>query len=180
LRVFLRGDAYAKRLKSLAETITLRSSCKKLQPAGFVSPAVSPRGDPYRKGNDPQSEKVAARRARNATQPLASDIVEAVAVRFLAEHVRPKLRPRTVVEVDRHVGKIVKAFAGRRLSEIKRAEVREFIAAIKIAGTPISASHCLNWFKGLCSWAISEELIEASPAAGIRSPAAETPRDRII
>jgi hypothetical protein len=48
------------------------------------------------KGGDPQSGKVAAWRARSEAKPLASDLIDNVAARFLAEHVRATLRPRTV------------------------------------------------------------------------------------
>jgi len=130
------------------------------------------------KGADPQAEKVKARHARKEAKPMASDIIDSVAKRFLAEHVQCELRPRTAIEVKRHIGRIVAAFHGRRLSEIKRADIRAFLQMAK-ADAPIGANHALSWFKRLCSWAIEQDLLEASPASGIKPPAPKTSRDRI-
>ena len=121
------------------------------------------------KGADPQTKKVEERRAGKEAKPLASDLIDDVARRFLAEHVRPNLRPRTVLEVERHIKRIVGAFHGRRLSEIARADIRVFLKTIVKSGAPVGANHTLSWFKRLCSWAIKEDLINASPTAGIRA-----------
>ena len=132
------------------------------------------------KGHDPQTERVAARKTRHEAKPLiASDVIDTIAKRFLAEHVRPNLRPRTILEVERHIKRIIKAFAGRRLSEISRADIRVFLQGVG-ADAPIAANHNLSWFKRLCSWAIEQDLIEVSPAAGIKPLTPKTSRDRVL
>ena len=98
---------------------------------------------------------------------------------YLVEHVRPNLRPRTILEVERHIKRIIKAFAGRRLSEISRAEIRVFLQGVG-ADAPVAANHNLSWFKRLCSWAIEQDLIEVSPAAGIKPLTPKTSRDRVL
>jgi len=73
------------------------------------------------------------------------------------------------------------AFRGRRLSEIKRPEIIEWLDTIVDRGAPVFANRTLSWFKGLCNWAIARGLIEISPCAGIKPPVGhETARDRIL
>jgi integrase len=130
-------------------------------------------------GEDPAAEKRAARAA--ARTPVDRDLVEKVAAQFLARHVKG-LAPSTVREVERILTKeIIPAFRGRRLSEIKRPDVIEFLDGIVDRGAPVFANRTLAWFKGLCNWAIARGLIEISPCAGVKPPGGqETARDRVL
>jgi len=127
-------------------------------------------------GVDPAKEKKAAR----AAVP-DRDLIETVSAKFLTQHVKRNLRPRSVVEVERILNKrIVPAWRGRRLADIRRADVHDLLDGIIAAGTPVAANAALAWFRRLCSWAIERGIIEVSPAAGIRAPATETARDRVL
>jgi integrase len=47
-------------------------------------------------------------------------------------------------------------------------------------GSPITANRTLSWFRRLCSWAIERGLIDANPCTGVKRPAGETARDRVL
>jgi integrase len=129
-------------------------------------------------GEDPGAAKQAARSAAKALP--ARDMVEKVAAQFLARHVK-NLAAATRIEVGRIIAKeILPAFRGRRLSEIKRPDVVEWLDAIVDRPAPIAANRVLSWFKGLCNFAVERGVLDVSPIAGIKPPAAETPRDRVL
>jgi integrase len=129
-------------------------------------------------GEDPGAAKQAAR--TDAKAPPLRDMVEKVAAQFLARHVK-NLAAATRLEVGRIVAKeILPNFRGRRLSEIKRPDVIEWLDGIVDRPAPIAANRALGWLKGLCNFAVERGIIDISPIAGIKPPAAETARDRVL
>jgi integrase len=129
-------------------------------------------------GEDPGAAKQAARTATKALP--ARDMVEKVAAQFLARHVK-NLAAATRIEVGRIIAKeILPTFRGRRLSEIKRPDVIEWLDGIVDRPAPIAANRALGWLKGLCNFAIERGIMEVSPIAGIKPPAPETARDRVL
>ena len=129
-------------------------------------------------GEDPGAVKQAARTDTKALP--ARDIVEKVAAQFLARHVK-NLAAATRSEAGRIIAKeILPNFRGRRLSEIKRPDVIEWLDAIVDRPAPIAANRALGWLKGLCNFAVERGVLDVSPIAGIKPPAAETARDRVL
>jgi hypothetical protein len=114
-------------------------------------------------GEDPGAVKQAARTDAKALP--ARDIVEKVAAQFLARHVK-NLAAATRIEVGRIVAKeILPTFRGRRLSEIKRPDVIEWLDAIVDRPAPIAANRALGWLKGLCNFAVERGVLDVSPIA---------------
>ncbi|MEJ0094843.1 MAG: tyrosine-type recombinase/integrase [Methylocella sp.] len=70
-------------------------------------------------------------------------------------------------------------WAERPISEIKRADVNELIRSFR-KEAPIGANRLLAYLKTFFSWAVDQELIEASPAAAVKRPAKENKRDRVL
>jgi integrase len=129
-------------------------------------------------GEDPGAAKQAAR--KDAKAPPTRDIVEKVAAQYLARHVKG-LAGRTRLEAGRIIAKeILPTFRGRRLSEIKRPDVIEWLDGIVDRPAPIAANRALGWLKGLCNFAVERGVLDVSPIAGIKPPADETPRDRVL
>jgi integrase len=130
-------------------------------------------------GADPCAEKKAAKAA--ALVPTGLDLIETVTSRFVAQHAKRKLRPATAREIERLLEKeVVAPWRGRRLSQIGRADIHDLLDGIVARGSPVTANRTLAWLRRMCAWAIERGLIEVSPCAGIRAPAAETSRDRIL
>jgi integrase len=130
-------------------------------------------------GADPCTEKKAAKAA--ALIPTGLDLIETVTSRFVAQHAKRKLKPATAWEIERLLEKeVVAPWRGRRLSQIGRADIHDLLDGIVARGSPVTANRTLAWLRRMCAWAIERGLIEVSPCAGIRAPAAETSRDRVL
>jgi integrase len=130
-------------------------------------------------GADPCTEKKAAKAA--ARIPVGLDLIETVTSRFVAQHAKRKLKPATAAEIERLLGReVVGPWRGRRLSQIGRADIHDLLDGIVTRGSPVTANRTLAWLRRMSSWAIERGLIEVSPCAGIRAPAAETSRDRVL
>jgi integrase len=130
-------------------------------------------------GADPCTEKKVAKAA--ALIPTGLDLIETVTSRFVAQHAKRKLKPATAAEIERLVGReIVGPWRGRRLSQITRADIHDLLDGIVARGSPVTANRTLAWLRRMSSWAVERGLIEVSPCPGIRAPAAETSRDRIL
>jgi integrase len=130
-------------------------------------------------GNDPAAQKKAVRAARVAEQS-AGDRVEAVVDMFVKKYLAKKSKPSWAKEGERLLRvEIVPALGKRRLGEITRADVRRRLEEIA-ERAPITANRALAIFRKLCNWALSQELIAASPCAGIEPPSPETSRERVL
>jgi integrase len=129
-------------------------------------------------GIDPGAEKKAH---KVAVVSPASDVIEKVAARFIAQHAKRNLRVRSASEIERLLNnEIIPAFRGRRLSEIKRHDVIVFLDRIVDRGAPISANRVLATFKSMANFAVQREIIDVSPFTIIKPPTAETARDRVL
>ena len=130
-------------------------------------------------GNDPAAQKKAVRAARVAEQS-AGDRVETVVDMFVKKHLAKKSKPSWAKEGERLLRvEIVPTLGKRRLGEITRADVRRRLEEIA-ERAPITANRALAIFRKLCNWALSQELIAASPCAGIEAPSPETSRERVL
>jgi integrase len=130
-------------------------------------------------GADPCTEKKAAKTA--TLIPTGLDLIETVTSRFVAQHAKRKLKPATAWEIERLLEKeVVAPWRGRRLSQIGRADIHDLLDGIVARGSPVTANRTLAWLRRMCSWTVERGLIEVSPCAGIRAPAAETSRDRVL
>jgi integrase len=128
-------------------------------------------------GTDPASEKREARAAARRPKP-EHDLVEKVAATFVERYAK---KNRSWQETERVLKKeIAGPWAGRRLSEIKRADVHELLDGIVDRGSPIMANRALAALRRMCGWAAERGLIDTSPCAGIKAPSAERSRDRVL
>jgi integrase len=110
-----------------------------------------------RQGIDP-----AADRDRRKSSPT----VDKAAQRFLAEHVQPKLRHRTVVHDEEIIdGLIVPRFGTWRLNAVTASDVSEWHSSL--AKTRTRANRALAILSSLLSWAIRQKLLTANPCEGI-------------
>ena len=151
--------------------------CHRLEDRTQACPRSSSEGLP--RGADPCTEKKAAKAA--ALVPTGLDLIETVTSRFVAQHAKRKLKPATASEIERLLEKeVVAPWRGRRLSQIGRADIHDLLDGIVARGSPVTANRTLAWLRRMCAWAIERGLIEVSPCAGIRTPAAETSRDRVL
>jgi integrase len=130
--------------------------------------AEQARGD-LAKNIDPAAGKDAARRTGSFGE-LAADYIE-----------HAKRKKRTWQEDERVLNKdFLPRWCNRRLSDIRRREVRELIDTIALRGTGIIGNRSLTLIKTVFNFAVEKELIEVSPCALLKPPAAEKRRERVL
>jgi integrase len=129
-------------------------------------------------GNDPAAEKKASRAAAQAALEVDTDRVERVVELFVERYAMPKNRDwrETQRILEREV---VSRWKGRRLSSITRAHVHEMLDEI-VDRAPIRANRALAHFRRMVRWAIERGIVERSPVEGVKAPAVETSRDRVL
>ena len=124
-------------------------------------------------GADPAANKRASRQA-------VGDTVEAVVERFIERYAKANA-PRSWAETKRILDReVVAKWKGRRLSEVARREVHDLLDGIVDRGSPIAANRTLAALRRLCAWAVERDIISASPCQGVKPPAAERSRDRVL
>jgi integrase len=124
-------------------------------------------------GADPQAEK-AERRAR------ASITIGAMAERYLAEHAVKRLKPRSYIEVERHLRKHWAVLAGVPIGDVTRAEVAAQLGRIAATSGPIASNRARATLSTFFAWAIGEGLVDATPVLGTNKATAEISRDRVL
>jgi hypothetical protein len=123
-------------------------------------------------GRDPGREKAQFR------QPNS---IELVVEQFLALHVRQFNRPKTARETERLLRRyVLPHWRGRSIDNIARRDVIEVLDRVVENGTPIMANRVLAATGKLFSWALSRDILAASPCAGVKRPAKERPRERVL
>jgi integrase len=128
-------------------------------------------------GCDPAREK----RIAKAPALVHDDLIEKVVAEFVERYAKPNQKPSSVYETERVLIKeVVGRWKGRRLSEIGKSDVLAMLDEIVDRGSPILANRCLAAFRKMCGWAVERCMIDASPCGGIKAPAPETSRDRVL
>ena len=123
-------------------------------------------------GRDPGHEK---------KRSLAVDAVEAAAAEFLDQHVARNYRPKPRNEAERLAPPLHPwRLRHRKISDITRADVRGLLNRIVGNGTPIAANRLHSIVRKFFNWCVENELIAASPCAGLKQPASEISRDRVL
>jgi integrase len=134
-------------------------------------------GDVFRKaasGVDPQAEKIVQRRRAQAGLDKPQTF-GAVWDRYLAEYVRPNLKPSTAAEMERLAkSRILPKLARQELKTIEPRQLKALIPAT-ITGNRVHAT-----LRQFFNWSRNELLIPASPMEGIKRPVAERSRDRVL
>jgi integrase len=138
-----------------------------------------------KRGEDAGESRKAARisvsdqRAQDRREPT----VEALAARYLEEHVRPNLR--SAPEIERILTKNLPSSVIRnKVKDITRAEIKALVAQIAVKGglsgqpAPVMANRTLATLSSMFSFAVEAELISTNPCHGINRPGKEQERDR--
>jgi len=124
-------------------------------------------------GGDPQAEK-AERRAR------ASITFRPMAERYLAEHAVKRLKPRSYIEVERHLKKHWAPLAEIPIRDVTRADVAAQLGRIAATSGPIASNRARAALSAFVAWAIGEGLTDGSPVLGTNKATAEISRDRVL
>jgi integrase len=124
-----------------------------------------------RLGGDPAADKAASK--INAALSF-----KAVADRYLARQ-RVNLRPRSYVEVERHILTDAKSFHGMPVASIDRSNIAARLADITSAQGAVTANRVRSTMSAMYAWAMKEGLVAANPVAATNKHK-ETPRERVL
>lgn len=120
--------------------------------------------------DDPAAEKKAGRRLALAQQN--DDTISKVARGYLAKYVKAH-RPRSVEEITRIVEReIIPVWKDRTVADIRKKDIHALLDPIE-ARAPVMANRTFAVIRQLFAWCLERGIIEATPCAGIRAPAAE-------
>jgi integrase len=128
-------------------------------------------------GIDPAAAR-AAERAKAAA--ATADTVDHWVAQFLDRHVRARLRVSTQYQ-HRHIFQniVLPAWSGRLVHDLKRRDVIALIEHVA-EGRPVMANRTLAALSRFFGFLCERDIIAASPCAGVKRPATEQARDRVL
>jgi integrase len=118
-------------------------------------------------GGDPASKD-------GAGSKLFGDVFD----QYMLRHVTPNCKSHR--EIRRVITKdALPLWRGKDIRTITKSDVLDALDRVSDRGG-ISANRLLAHLKGMFNWAVDRSIIDASPVTGIKKPATETARDRIL
>jgi integrase len=123
-------------------------------------------------GEDPQAEKFEVR----ATAALTTGVV---VERFLARQ-RERLRPRTLIEVERHLKTYWKPLHRVQIGAVDRSMIAGQITKLLAENGSTVADHARTSLSTLFTWAMKEGLVDTNPVAATNRPSEPVSRDRVL
>jgi integrase len=94
---------------------------------------------------------------------------------------REQAAKRSATEKRRALAKdVLPAWGKRKLASITKQDVRTLLDSVVDRGAAIHANRLLAALRRFFNWAVERDLIDASPAAGIKPPAKEVSRERSL
>jgi integrase len=124
-------------------------------------------------GGDPQTEKTQNR-------VRASVTLGSVANRYLEECAKPKLKPRSYEEVERHLTRHWAPLKEMPIHKVHRANVAEQLSEIAKEKGPFASNRARASLSALFSWAMGEGLVENNPVVGTNKATEEVSRDHVL
>jgi integrase len=128
------------------------------------------------RGQDPAEEKKAEKAKRAGQEDR--DTVQALVDQFDRRHLR-HLRSRDTVkrELERHV---VAKWGDRDIHTITKRDVLDLLDGIVDSGRATTANRVRAYLGKFFNWCVERDVIAATPMIGVKAPAKETSRDRVL
>jgi integrase len=119
--------------------------------------------------------------AQEKRERVAPGTVAALAKDFIAKHVKRHNKARTAEETERQLNlHVLPRWKRLKVDTITRRDVIDLLEDIVEAGTPSAANHTLAAIRKMFNWALERDLLAASPCAGVKAPAKQNERDRVL
>jgi integrase len=99
--------------------------------------------------------------------------------RYLAQR-KLKLKPRSFVEVERHMRKDAKPLATEKLNEIDRRKIAVLLHGIEAANGPFARNQVRASLSAFFTWTVKEGLLETNPVTATAKAESNGPRDRVL
>lgn len=135
------------------------------------------------RGIDPAEAKQAAQRAAEAAARQAEDDerdkVKNIVGQFISRHAKAKTKRGDDVEAIFRRD-VLPTWGERRIQTIGKRDVIDLLDAIVDSGRPVLANRVRAHLNTCFAWAVGRDIIDKNPVDGIKPPAEETPRDRVL
>lgn len=130
-------------------------------------------------GRAPHLEQREQGRKPAAEIVTAKDELATVVELFLDRHVRRRLRPSTIKDMEwTFRTQVVPYWGRRRLAEISRSDVIDLLDDLVDAGKGATANRVLRQLGTFFGWCIDRGLLSVTPTARVRKPHEDRPRER--
>ena len=102
--------------------------------------------------------------------------------KLIALYIRRRVagRLRTAAEIERRLNRALAPILNRYAGDIRRQDIRELLDAVADQGLEREAEKRRQTIGAMFRWALSQDIVEADPAAGLRAYDPGTPRDRVL
>jgi integrase len=125
-------------------------------------------------GRDPGQEKQQARSE-------SSDTVGAVVAEFIKAHVKRNNRASTAEATERLFNlHVLPHWRDRPIRSISRRDIHGILDRVIAGGSPVAANRTFGAIRKLFGWALSRDIVETLPTAGVERPTKEKARDRVL
>jgi integrase len=136
--------------------------------------------DRVREGIDPSEEKRVSRQREIAPGASGTDYLPA-AVKDYLDRLNRNTAPSTYREAKRILERdVVPAWRRMPIASITRGDVNRLIDTIIARGAEVHANRVLARIHAFFNWTVERGRLSASPAAGMKPPTKERPRDRVL
>lgn len=116
-----------------------------------------------------------------ARQERRVDTVASVYTDFHRRHVLPNLSPRSVENYDSAFRlHVLPAWGDKPIADIGRRDVNALLFDLEEKGLGVRRNRVLALVRAFLGWAAREEVIPVNPAASVRPPVVERPRQRLL
>ncbi|MCK8483946.1 integrase arm-type DNA-binding domain-containing protein [Aliiroseovarius sp. S2029] len=129
-------------------------------------------------GNDPSAAKKATKAARMEAQLSERDKIKTLVEQFGKRHLSTLKSGETVKrELNRHV---VAVWGERDIHDIAKRDVIDLLDGIADSGRVVTANRVRAYLNKFLSWCVERDIIDQSPAMGVKPAAKEKSRDRVL
>jgi len=129
-------------------------------------------------GKDPSAVKKRTKAARMEAQLSERDKIKTLVEQFSKRHLSTLKSGETVKrELNRHV---VAIWGERDIHDIAKRDVIDLLDAIADSGRVVTANRVRAYLNKFLSWCVERDIIDQSPAMGVKPVAKEKSRDRVL
>jgi integrase len=125
-------------------------------------------------GNDPVGEREAKKTVQLSDRDKVGALIEQFAKRHLSTLKSGETAKR---ELNRHV---VSVWGERDIHDIQKRDVIDLLDRIADSGRVVSANRVRAYLNKFLSWCVERDILDQSPAMGVKPVAKEKSRDRVL
>jgi integrase len=130
-------------------------------------------------GADPAADKQQDRKAKRlAAAERAADTVDSLVAQFIERHAKQNTRTWRSTELV-FKRDVLSRWGGRSAHDIKKRDVIALNDAI-VTDRPIQANRVFAHVRKFFAWCIERDVLAISPCQGVKPPAPERQRDRVL